>query len=53
MAIRGSHRWRGGILNFIIRAKINIKVIELFLNSILLKIIENIMINDAIIWIIK
>lgn len=35
------------------RAIINIKIIKLFLNIMLLKIIENIIMNDAMIWIIK
>lgn len=53
LAIRGSHKCRGGILSFIIRAVVNIKIIKLFLKIILLKIIENIIIKDAMIWIIK
>lgn len=53
LAIKGSHKWRGGILNFINNAIISIKVIKLFLKIILFKIIEIIIINDAIIWIIK
>lgn len=53
LAINGSHRCNGGILNFIISALINIKIIRLLNEIILLIIIENIIINDAIIWIIK
>lgn len=53
LAINGSHRCNGGILNFIIKAPINIKIIKLLNDRILLIIIENIIINEAIIWIIK
>lgn len=53
LAINGSHKCSGGILNFIIKAMISIKIIKLFLYKILLKIIVNMIINDAIIWIIK
>lgn len=53
MAIKGSHRCKGGILNFNIKDIIRIKIMKLFLNMIVLKIIENIIINEAIIWIIK
>lgn len=53
LAIRGSHKCNGGILNFIIKALINIKIIKLLKDRILLMIIENTIINDAIIWIMK
>lgn len=53
LEINGSHRCNGGILNFIIKALISIKIIKLLNEIILLIIIENIIINDAIIWIIK
>lgn len=51
--MRGSHKWVGGMPNFIIRAIISRKLRVMFFNKILEKIIENIIINEAMIWIIK
>lgn len=51
--IIGSHKWKGGSLNFKDKENIIINVIKLLKMKILLIINEKIIKNEAIIWIKK
>lgn len=49
----GSHKWKGGMLNFISNAKIIVKIKKLLIMKILFKIIHKMIGKEAKIWIKK
>lgn len=53
LATIGSHKWKGGILNFINRAKIIIIMKRSLIIKVLFKIIHKIIGKEAKIWIKK